>query len=193
MVLVIRLFSLQVVKGDSYFERSRSNFLQERRLAHTRGLIFDQAGVPLVDNRPAKDVYVTLGLMPDSERSLRHISPYLGVTLSSRRSIDRQFLTQLKEKHPTWVMAKSDLSQSSCNALEAFLQKKKMAGVQTEWDYARVEKCDVFIDPLRFPSRAGVLRRLTDLLELDSNEGQKLVTKMLKNLAALGSSNPYRF
>ena len=193
MVLVIRLFSLQVVKGDSYFERSRSNFLQERRLAHTRGLIFDQAGVPLVDNRPAKDVYVTLGLMPDSERSLRHISPYLGVTLSERRSIDRQILTQLKEKHPTWVMAKSDLSQSSCNALEAFLQKKKMAGVQTEWDYARVEKCDVFIDPLRFPSRAGVLRRLTDLLELDSNEGQKLVTKMLKKSRGLGKFKPIPF
>ena len=60
-VLVGRLFFLQVLEGEKYQNRSRSNFIQERRIPHTRGLILDQTGAPLVDNRPAKDVYVTLG------------------------------------------------------------------------------------------------------------------------------------
>ncbi len=193
LILVLRLFNLQVVKGESYFERSRSNFLQERRLAHTRGLIFDQAGVPLVDNRPAKDVYVTLGLMPDSERSLRQIAPFLGLKLAERRSLDRKILAELKQKHPTWVVAKTNLPASSCNDLNLFLQRAKMSGVQTEWHHTTSESCDVFLDPLRLPSRAGVLRQLTDTLQLEAQEGQKLIAKMLRKSRGLGKFKPIPF
>jgi penicillin-binding protein 2 len=192
-ILIFRLFSLQIVNGENYFERSRSNFLQERRLAHTRGLIFDQAGVPLVDNRPAKDVYVTLGLMPDSERSLRRLGPFLNLNRNERRVVDRKVLAEIKKLQVQWVSVKAKVPAQACSRLDAFLQKSKMAGVQIEWEYARIQSCHVFIDPLRFPSRAGVLRRLTDLLELGDQDGKKLIAKMIRKSRGLGKFKPIPF
>ena len=52
-VLVVRLYVLQVVRGGSYLAKSEENFIQERRIAHRRGLILDQTGQVLVDSRPA--------------------------------------------------------------------------------------------------------------------------------------------
>ena len=75
----------------------------------------DQAGAPLVDNRPAKDVYLTLGLMPDSERSLRRLTAYLNWDRAQLRAIDKKLLDQIKQEHPQWVLAKKGLIASQCD------------------------------------------------------------------------------
>ena len=49
LVLVGRLYLLQIMKGEEYKRRSESNFVQARRIAHNRGLVFDQSGEVLVD------------------------------------------------------------------------------------------------------------------------------------------------
>src|SRR5689334_19723140 len=59
IVLVGRLWQLQVLRGDSYFERTVSNVVKERYLPSVRGKILDRKGVPLADNRPAFNIYAT--------------------------------------------------------------------------------------------------------------------------------------
>ena len=59
VVLVGRLWQLQVMRGDSYFERTVSNVVKERYLSSVRGKILDAKGVPLADNRPAFNIYAT--------------------------------------------------------------------------------------------------------------------------------------
>lgn len=59
VLLVGRLWQLQVMRGDSYFERTRSNVVKERYLPSVRGKILDRKGAPLADNRPAFDIYAT--------------------------------------------------------------------------------------------------------------------------------------
>jgi penicillin-binding protein 2 len=57
--LIGRLWQLQVVRGDRYYERTRSNVVHKRFLPSRRGDILDRDGVPLATNRPAYNIYVT--------------------------------------------------------------------------------------------------------------------------------------
>src|SRR5262245_32732110 len=59
LVLIGRLWQLQVVRGDQYYQRSTNNFVKERWIEAVRGKVKDRNGEVLVDNRPAFNVYVT--------------------------------------------------------------------------------------------------------------------------------------
>jgi penicillin-binding protein 2 len=57
--LIGRLWQLQVVRGDRYYERTVDNVVQKRFLPSIRGNIVDRNGVPLATNRPAYNIYIT--------------------------------------------------------------------------------------------------------------------------------------
>jgi penicillin-binding protein 2 len=58
-LLIGRLWQLQVMRGESYFERTVSNVVKERYLPSVRGKIVDSKGASLADNRPAFNIYAT--------------------------------------------------------------------------------------------------------------------------------------
>ena len=58
-LLIGRLWQLQVMRGESYFERTVSNVVKERYLPSVRGKIVDSKGTSLADNRPAFNIYAT--------------------------------------------------------------------------------------------------------------------------------------
>ncbi len=55
--LIIRLWQLQVLRGDSYFQQTVQNVVHERYLPSIRGKIVDRHGIPLAENRPAFNIY----------------------------------------------------------------------------------------------------------------------------------------
>jgi penicillin-binding protein 2 len=55
--LLVRLWQLQVLRGDSYFQQTVQNVVHERYLPSIRGKIVDRHGVPLAENRPAFNLY----------------------------------------------------------------------------------------------------------------------------------------
>lgn len=59
LVLVGRLWQLQIIRGDGYRQRTESNAVKEHWLPSIRGKIVDRNGVALADNRPAFNLYVT--------------------------------------------------------------------------------------------------------------------------------------
>src|SRR5262249_23719866 len=59
LVLIGRLYQLQVMSGEYYLRKSADNFVKELELPATRGQIRDRKGRILVDNRPAYNVYIT--------------------------------------------------------------------------------------------------------------------------------------
>ncbi len=61
--LVGRLWQLQVMRGESYYERTVSNVVKERYLPSVRGKILDAKGLPFADNRPSFNLYATPKLM----------------------------------------------------------------------------------------------------------------------------------
>lgn len=54
--LVMRLWYLQVIKGDELRQRSENNAVRFRKIQPLRGLILDRHGFVMVDNRPSFDV-----------------------------------------------------------------------------------------------------------------------------------------
>lgn len=52
LILLIRLFQIQLLKGNEYLKLSESNRLRVINISAPRGIIFDRNGIPLVKNSP---------------------------------------------------------------------------------------------------------------------------------------------
>src|SRR5512132_2730909 len=59
LVLVARLYQLQILRGDEYKEKADDNFVKELRQPAPRGLVLDRNRRVLVDSRPSFDVTLT--------------------------------------------------------------------------------------------------------------------------------------
>jgi penicillin-binding protein 2 len=59
LVLLGRVYHLQILHGDEYKERADENFVKELRIPADRGLILDRNRRVLVDSRPSYDVTLT--------------------------------------------------------------------------------------------------------------------------------------
>jgi penicillin-binding protein 2 len=59
LVLLLRLWYLQILEGDRYFALSTNNRLRLRPVEAPRGFILDRNGEILVENRPTFDLYAT--------------------------------------------------------------------------------------------------------------------------------------
>lgn len=58
LVLMSRLFYLQLVEGDNYRRLSENNCIRKITTTSPRGLVFDRNGIQLVDNRPSFDLQI---------------------------------------------------------------------------------------------------------------------------------------
>jgi penicillin-binding protein 2 len=76
LMLIGRLWQLQLVRGEHYQLQSQDNFVQKLRISTVRGRVFDRRRRPLVINRPSYDVYVTPRFLTDDsfERLIRELA-----------------------------------------------------------------------------------------------------------------------
>jgi penicillin-binding protein 2 len=75
--LVSRLLFLQVFSGDRYTFLSENNRVRLKRVAGTRGMIFDRQGQLLVDSRPSFDFIFVPEDSRDPRSTLRLLGRYL--------------------------------------------------------------------------------------------------------------------
>src|SRR5512136_696082 len=59
LILLGRLYQLQILRGDEYKEKADGNFVKELRVPADRGQVLDRRGRVLVDSRPSYDVTLT--------------------------------------------------------------------------------------------------------------------------------------
>ncbi|MEE9910785.1 MAG: penicillin-binding protein 2 [Deltaproteobacteria bacterium] len=114
-LLLIRLWYLQVIKGNELKQRSENNAVRFRKIQPLRGLVTDRNGAVIVDNRPSfdvlymptkgvapellvqkiKDLYKTKTIEYASDQPLpRTIKPYLPVRLEKNVSIEKVALVE---------------------------------------------------------------------------------------------------
>jgi penicillin-binding protein 2 len=186
-VLVVRLYVLQVLLGEEYQQKSQDNFVQERRVAHARGLIFDQAGRVLVDNRPSHDVTVTVAFLPDSFRMLSQLLAPLGLSRPELQALDRHVL-EFVETDDVVVVA-DHLSDADCAAVEERRGRFDIRGADVE---VEATPCRVVVRPREFPSRASVFRRLRELVGLPLADMKVRVDAALQRASGLGRFQPTR-
>jgi cell division protein FtsI/penicillin-binding protein 2 len=122
--LVLRLWWLQVLRGDRYRERTVSNVVHERYLPSIRGRILDRNGVALADNRAAFNLYAPAKTVtPELRVQLKRM---LGLTEDDLAKIDARIATATKRKvrepilcsrtSPTSAPRASTRSGSACRA-----------------------------------------------------------------------------
>jgi penicillin-binding protein 2 len=86
LIFVIRLFSIQIINGDTWVAQALENRLREISLAPTRGVIFDRNGIVLARNVASYNVVVTAANLPDDDGAIQNIirslSEYIDVPIS---------------------------------------------------------------------------------------------------------------
>ena len=76
--LVTRMFFLQFVAGERYTFLSENNRVRIKRVAGTRGMIYDRNGQLLVDSRPSFDLIFVPEDSNDPRATLRLLAHHLG-------------------------------------------------------------------------------------------------------------------
>ncbi|MGD8270458.1 MAG: penicillin-binding protein 2 [Desulfobacterales bacterium] len=78
-VLFVRLFFLQVIKGEEYRRLSENNSIRLQRIEPFRGIILDRNGKMLVDNRPSYDLSIIPRDAKPVDETLARLSTYIKV------------------------------------------------------------------------------------------------------------------
>lgn len=85
-VLIVRLWYLQILKGEEYERFSKTNRIRFVRVPATRGRILDREGRELVTNRPSYDLYVNPEDVKDIDGLALSLSAVLGMSPESIKS-----------------------------------------------------------------------------------------------------------
>ncbi len=78
IVLIARLFYLQVVQGEQFRDSAQRNSVRTHRVEASRGMLLDRNGVVLVDSRPSFDVHVVPAETEQLERTLGRLARLSG-------------------------------------------------------------------------------------------------------------------
>lgn len=98
-LLLVRLWYLQVIKGDELKQRSENNAVRFRAIQPLRGLIMDRNGMILVDNRPSFDILYMPGRGQNQDQVLEKIKS-IYKTKSLEMSIDPSFSKAIRPYLP---------------------------------------------------------------------------------------------
>ncbi|MHB1843511.1 MAG: penicillin-binding protein 2 [Deltaproteobacteria bacterium] len=120
VVLLGRLYHLQVSMGRDYFERSVNNFVKDVKIPADRGLLLDRRGELLADSRPSFDIYLTPYFCGKAcDEVIGRMSAYLGLTAEEQAHV-REKLAQAKglvRFKP--FLVKVDLDREAVDVFEA--------------------------------------------------------------------------
>jgi penicillin-binding protein 2 len=185
--LIARLYVLQVVKGEEYVAKGQSNFVQERRIAHARGLIMDQAGRVLVDNRPSHDVYMTVAFLPDSTKMLGKLLAPAGLKKADVLDADQRLLAAMEEPNDAVTLV-DGVDEDACDDIERHVEVDDVPGVVVERGAGG--DCRIIARARDFPSRAAVFRRVRELVGLTPEHMKERVDSALNKSRGLGKFKP---
>jgi len=86
LLIIFRLFYLQVIKGEELFRLSKTNAIRIFPIKASRGRIFDRNGEILVDNRLTYELAVFPQSIDDSDEVLKKISLILNIPFKDLKS-----------------------------------------------------------------------------------------------------------
>lgn len=127
LLIVARLFFLQVISGEELRRFSESNRLKKERLFPTRGVIYDRNEKVIVDNRAAFDVILLSQYYPFDPQTDARLAKALGM---SPADLEKKLAKQRKNRtfHP--VLLKTDVSKDVLAAIET--DKAGFPGIDIE-------------------------------------------------------------
>ena len=91
LVLIGRLFFLQIIQGERFTYLSENNRIRLKKIPGTRGMVFDRKGQLLIDSRPSFDLLFVPEDAEEPETTLRRLAGFLGKD-------EEEWLSLLEEK-----------------------------------------------------------------------------------------------
>ncbi len=159
VLLVGRLWQLQVMRGDSYYERTVSNVVKERYLPSVRGKILDRKGTPLADNRPAFNIYAVPSEMTPAEKN--DLAQLLGLDDDELATIDSRLEVGMKRDRASPIVILED-------------QGRERAGIVEE-ARPRLPGVEVRHEPHRFYPQGDLAAHLVGYMtQMTANEADRL-------------------
>ena len=122
IVVLSRLYALQVVRGEELASKGERNFVQEIVVPHDRGIIYDRYGRIIVDNRPSLDLQVTpafLGHRPEAEATVARIVQMLQLDDTESNRIKQQIFRVKAGDRFQPIVVHRDLDPEQVEAIEA--------------------------------------------------------------------------
>jgi penicillin-binding protein 2 len=114
LILVLRLWYLQILEGGYYFTLSTNNRLRLRPVEAPRGFILDRYGEILVENRPTFDLYAT----PEDVTNPAEVAAVLArILVTTPEEIISQFREGRSHPHQPLLLRK-DLDERMMVAVE---------------------------------------------------------------------------
>jgi penicillin-binding protein 2 len=140
LLFTFRLFSIQILNGETFIAQALENRLREISIAPTRGVIFDRNGIVLARNVASYNVVVKAAELPDDEGSIQNIiralSQYIDVPISrSEITIENPFVPCVSDHGISQIFEYGQQSapyqdvKIACNVLEEqakIIQEKTM-------------------------------------------------------------------
>lgn len=157
-----RLWQLQVMRGEGYYERTVSNVVKERYLPSVRGKILDRKGVPLADNRPAFNLYVTPRLWTPETRT--ELARLLGLSDDELAKIDERLALGKKRDPKQPIVVLEDQGRDRASLVEQAL--------------ARLPGVEVHHEPYRYYPQGDLAAHLVGYMsQMTAEEAEKLTNK----------------
>ncbi|MBA2661770.1 MAG: penicillin-binding protein 2 [Bradymonadaceae bacterium] len=125
VVLLGRLWQLQIAQGEEYHQASTENIIRQIEIRPARGRILDRKGAVLADNRPSFDVYMVphIYLRHRSDETVDLLKEYLNLSSSEITRLDRNMRTNLGE-----VVVRRDVTRAQVAMLEE--DKLRLPGIE---------------------------------------------------------------
>ncbi|PIR25115.1 MAG: penicillin-binding protein 2 [Deltaproteobacteria bacterium CG_4_10_14_0_2_um_filter_43_8] len=116
LIVIARLYALQVSKGDLYRHFSLENSIKEIKQPAPRGMFFDRNGEILVDNQVVFDLVIVPQYVVDPPVLLKHTSELFSLPLPDVEKIWEKRKHQARYQP---LLVKADISLSDVSKLQA--------------------------------------------------------------------------
>jgi len=116
-ILLLKLWDLQVMKGDIFRKFSEQNRLRLEKIPAFRGMILDRNGRLLVDNHPSFSAYVARENLKDKDRTLKLLAKFINMEVEEiEKKLEKYKDIPLFEP----VLIKKNLSRDEVVLLESY-------------------------------------------------------------------------
>jgi penicillin-binding protein 2 len=106
LLLVARLFYLQIIQHDVYATLSDKNRISVEAVPPVRGLIYDRNGELIADNVPSLNLTITIELVDNLDQTLAKIDDLIGLSEDEIAAFYRRLKRQHRPYEPISVLFK---------------------------------------------------------------------------------------
>lgn len=131
-LLFLRLFYLQIIKGEELRLQSEKNAVRLKSIKSSRGLIYDRKGKLLVDNRPAFNLKIVLEDAGELDDTLKKLSEILNIPVDEFKSAIKK---AGRRAYYAPVTLKTNITRDQLAVVEA--HKFDLPGIQIDVEPTR--------------------------------------------------------